>query len=1201
MASAAYARFPVIFEENSGIGPRDASFLTHAAGYRLALTHDGALVLTADGKRIRIHFANANRTTPAGVDRLAAKSNYLVGSDPAQWRIGISNYREVRYAQVYPGIDLLWHGRDGSIEHDFRLAPGADPHRIQLDIRGAAIELNANGDLTAAGIHLGKPRAFQDGREIACRYKLHNQRVSIALGAYDPARPLTIDPVLSFSTFLGGSGTDAANFVALDGAGNIYVAGTTTSADFPVSAGAVQAASAGGNCGNVEAAPCPDIFVSKFAPDGSTLLFSTYLGGMGPNTVAGMAVDKSGDIYLTGMSGYPGFPKLTPLPGFPVETSASFVAKLSSDGSSMLYATQLPLSAQTAGLAVDATGSVYLTGSTLGNLPLANAYQNAIHQPEIFKTTDSAVHWQPLTNVVPGDLVSCLTVDPSNPQTLYFGTWNGLYKSTGGGASWTSLMQGSPPQAPYPSQYLSPSSLVVDPVHPETLYLGTGFNGIYKSADGGVTWSPAGSGVSRFVRRIAIDPSNPSTLYATTDAGLYVSKDSATTWSPTGLMAAPNEAYATHDVVIDPSEPATLYVGTPNGVMKSLDGGATWAAMTNGFTQSLEIDALAIDPVNPQTLYAATTVNFAPYRTTDGGAHWTQGQWPPAGNGMTPYVMDLLIDPLVHITVWAVTDTGLLVSRDAGLTWTPPPTDLPYYDGQLLAAGSDGTVYEANNNFTYDAFVMKLDPSGTRIVYSTYLGGSGADLGQGIAVDSLGRAYVTGLTSSFDFPLAKALQPHPGGYLDASLSALDPSGSQLLWSTYLGGADDDRPSSVALDPAGNVHLAGWTLSTDFPLFHASQPHFSGNPGASLGDAFVTKVKSDGSALIYSTYLGGDANANAVAAGLTGDTYVAGSTGSKDFPVVNAVQSALAGTQSAFVAMWNGQTGALQLASYLGGSASDSANAIAADSSGNAYIAGVTRSPDFPQIYPFQSYYGGAGDAFLAKIAPTSGPSIELAGVANAASYGATVSPGEIFSVFGTALAVTPASAMAPPLPVKLSDVSVNVNGVPAPMFYVSPLQINAQIPFDTASGNAQVQVSSTAGTAVVNAEVAPTAPAIFAVNEQGTGAGAIEHALTGQLVTNANPAASGEAISIYCTGLGTVNPTVATGAASPVPPAQTVLPVQVFIAGASAQVEFSGLAPGFAGLYQVNAQVPVSSPSGEQNLYLTVGGATSNTVTLAIH
>jgi len=373
---------------------------------------------------------------------------------------------------------------------------------------------------------------------------------------------------------------------------------------------------------------------------------------------------------------------------------------------------------------------------------------------------------------------------------------------------------------------------------------------------------------------------------------------------------------------------------------------------------------------------------------------------------------------------------------------------------------------------------------------------------------------------------------------------------------------------------------------DFPLRQATQTQPAG--------VFAAKLKGEGSGLIFSTYFGGSGyyGAQAVAADGSGNTYVGGNiTGDASAP------------GDVFVAAWNGETGAPLYATYLGGSKTDYFSSLAVDSGGNAYIAGSTNSPDFPRKYAYEYAFGAAyQDAFLAKIAPgTAGPSISLSSVANAASYTSTVSPGEIVSLFGKRLAVTPATAAGAPLPVQLSDAQVSVSGTAAPLFYVSPLQINLQVPYETTAGTAQIQVNSGSGTATLNVPIGPAAPAIFTLNSLGNGAGAIEHALTGQLVTRANPAAAGEVVAVYCTGLGAVSPPVADGAAAPVPPAQAVMAVTASIADTPAPVIFAGLTPGFAGLYQVNLQIPAGTPSGVQNLAMSVNGTASNTVALAVH
>ena len=1191
---------PVTFEPNLGQAAPTVAFLSRTSQYRVFFTRSGVVMAAKHGATLRIDLVGANPIEPSGDQRLPGQSNYLIGSDPERWRTGIPNFEEVRYRNLYPGIDAVWHGREGDIEHDFLIGASADPSHIQLRVSGEAAKLDLDGNIAAGEFRLHKPRAYQDGREILCHYKLRGQRLGFVLGRYDHTRPLTIDPVLSFSTFLGGRDSDSAAAIALDSSGNIYVAGTTASANFPISSNAFQTKPGGGVCFAVDQqVPCTDVFVTKLSGDGNTLLYSTYLGGSGNDSATAIAVSVTDAVYLTGVAGGSDFPKLMPLVGSPAPTRGPFVAELSPNGATIVYATSLGNDSQSANaVAVDAAGSVYIAGSSNGGLPVVRAFQSAFDGGLVFRTADSGATWRAFMDGLPIDLVSAFTIDPSNPQVLYLGTISsGPFKSTDGGAHWIPIQNG------LSSTNLFSTSIVVDPSSPQTLYLTTAAtlispSSVFKSNDGGATWAPAGSGIPlgtvmagvNFTFQVAVDPKNPSTLYVATTAGIYKSVDGAATWRPTGL------AMLAKLVVVDPSNPTTVYAGTSYGVMKSTDGGMTWSSLTNGFTQSITINALAIDARNPQRLYAAATGDTAVYATQDGGAHWTKAPGP-----LPEY---LLVDPLMESRIWAGTSDGIAVSNDYGATWTK--TSFPDIDVPVVAADPPGAVYAIANGWSQpDAFAMKLDASGSNLIYSTYLGGIGYDAANAIAVDVAGHAYIAGWTDSPDFPVAGNLARRGGGF-DAFITVLDPTGTRLVWSSYYGGSGRDSASAIALDKAGNVHITGWTDSVDFPLQHASQTSSSGGAntlGVPPRDAFAAKLKGDGSAVMFSTYLGGsgDDYASAVGADAAGNTYIAGTTMSKDLPVMNAVQSTLLGSWNAFAAAWNDQTGALQYATYVGGSASDRTTGLAVDPMGNAYVAGTTDSSDFPRKYALQySYGGGAGDAFLFKIAPTgSGPAIAVSGITNAASYTSTVAPGEIISIFGSNLAVTPAVASGQPLPTQLNNLKVTVNGLAAPLIYASPLQVNVQVPFETQPGAAQIQVTGDAGTATANVQVSLTAPGIFTVNAQGTGAGAIEHGVNYQLVTDSNPATPGEIVSIYCTGLGAVVSPVASGSAAASPVA-TVAHVDVSIAGIPAKVTYAGLAPGFAGLYQVNAEVPQGIPTGNQTLQITAGGVASNTVTLAV-
>ena len=285
-----------------------------------------------------------------------------------------------------------------------------------------------------------------------------------------------------------------------------------------------------------------------------------------------------------------------------------------------------------------------------------------------------------------------------------------------------------------------------------------------------------------------------------------------------------------------------------------------------------------------------------------------------------------------------------------------------------------------------DAFVAKLNPTGSALVYSTYLGGSDYDNGYGIAVDSAGNAYVTGGTVSTDFPTANPLQAVLGGGQDVFVAKLNPTGSALVYSTYLGGSDFDRGFGIAADSSGNAYVTGQTNSVDFPTANALQPVYGGGPAFDPiemgGDVFVAKLNPTGSALAYSTYLGGSNGDEGygIAVDSAGNAYVTGVTLSTDFPTASPLQAVLWGPNDSFVAKLNPTGSALAYSTYLGGSGSESGSGIAVDSTGNAYVTGGTASTNFPTANPLQAVYG---HTYVAKIgAGVSPPSCRLTSTVN---------------------------------------------------------------------------------------------------------------------------------------------------------------------------------------------------------------------------
>jgi hypothetical protein len=378
-----YGKLPLHFEANQGQAHEDVRYLSRGPGYSLYLTgSEAVLVLTqpnAEGSGEQVPSAAlrmglvgaARKPVVSGVEELPGKANYFIGNDPAKWRANVPTYAKVHYREVYPGIDLVYYGNQRQLEYDFVVAPGADPKRIVLAFRGAdKLEIDAQGDLV---LHMGgesilqkKPVIYQevDGmrREIAGSYvRKGANRVSFKVAAYDASRPLVIDPVLAYSTYLGGSSFDQSRGVAVDATNHAYVTGWTHSTNFPTTAGALQPAR--GDDGRAS-----DIFVTKLNPTGSGLVYSTYIGGGGSDAGEGIAVDSNGNTYVAGSTNSTNFPVTAGAfkPSYGGSGDA-FVTKLNPAGSALVYSTYVggsDVDGATA-IAVDPMGNTYITGLTL--------------------------------------------------------------------------------------------------------------------------------------------------------------------------------------------------------------------------------------------------------------------------------------------------------------------------------------------------------------------------------------------------------------------------------------------------------------------------------------------------------------------------------------------------------------------------------------------------------------------------------------------------------------------------------------------------------------------------------------------------------------------------------------------------------------------------------------------------------------------
>ena len=372
---------PLRFEPLPATDNGTRVFVARSAGYAVhvgptwaevhATEHPGATG-TADPIAMRFLGAAAG-PREVSLEGAATSVNYLVGADQGRWQVGLEARARVRFHDVYPGIDVAYYGTDREVEYDILVDAGADPGQVRLQLSGAGrVAISADGDLelgaAAAPVRLRAPIAYQlEGQTrvtVPSRYVRHaDGTVGFALGRFDRGRALVIDPILSYSRLLGASGLDEAASVAVDAAGNVYVAGTTSSPGFPGTSG-----SPGGI----------DVFVTKLDARGSTVLYSTYIGGSGIDEARGMTIDTLGNVYVVGSTTSTNFPTVSPRQATLAGGSDGFLLRVSTTGGGLGFSTYFGGSDvdEVNAIAVDAARNMYIAGTTRSaDFPLLNAAQ----------------------------------------------------------------------------------------------------------------------------------------------------------------------------------------------------------------------------------------------------------------------------------------------------------------------------------------------------------------------------------------------------------------------------------------------------------------------------------------------------------------------------------------------------------------------------------------------------------------------------------------------------------------------------------------------------------------------------------------------------------------------------------------------------------------------------------------------------------
>jgi hypothetical protein len=390
-AADAFGRLPLHFEPaRSPVGATNA-FVAVAAGHALRIEADAIRStdtvtgdsdsLAASARGLALRFEGANAGAPIfGEQALEGRSHYFNGFDPAQVRLDVPHFARVRVARLYRGIDLVYHAHGRDLEYDLVLAPGADPGRIRIRFEGAErVVLDRAGDLIASAggrsITQHRPVVYQelDGRRVAVEASyvaLGKARFGVRLARFDRTRPLVIDPVLVYSTALAGRATEAAAAIAVDAAGNAYVAGWTSSSNFPT-VNAYDSRLANGD---------RDVYVAKLNASGTALIYSTFLGGSRAEDFAtGLAIDAQGNAYVTGTTAGNDFPVTAgAYRPAPATGGGAFVSKLGPLGNTLVYSTYVPFASNTR-IAVDGAGRAIVCGQAAdGFATTPGAFQTAI-------------------------------------------------------------------------------------------------------------------------------------------------------------------------------------------------------------------------------------------------------------------------------------------------------------------------------------------------------------------------------------------------------------------------------------------------------------------------------------------------------------------------------------------------------------------------------------------------------------------------------------------------------------------------------------------------------------------------------------------------------------------------------------------------------------------------------------------------------
>jgi hypothetical protein len=756
----------------------------------------------------------------AGNDPLPGRSNYFIGNDPQKWHTGIPQYAGVHYRSVYPGIDLVFYGSQGKLEYDFKVAPGADPSQSELQFDGATKLELSGGDLvlkgTGADVRLQAPRVYQRSagqqQPVKGRFVLRAaNRVGFEIGAYDRTRELVIDPTISYSTYFGGAnGATSSPSIAVNGNGNIYLAGSTTANDLPLSATAPFQSTLGGS-------GAQNVFIAELNPTLGTsgLRAMTYLGGSGTDTSVGLAVDDSGNAYVAGYTTSSNFPTINAFQSSPLTAGTHvFVSVLNPTFSSLNYSTYLSGNGTdiASGLAIDNNNDAFVTGTTTStnvatgfpssSLPVPFQQSPSTGAPIQFFVTEvntklSSVNSVPYSTYFGGNNGSIavgggIAVDTTG--NVYFSGTTNFYNSGEGNNGGGGLAPGDFPilNAYQPCLNSPPPTQVVPPVTCSTV----------------ASPEPTDAFVAK------LNPNNaqtnaPQLLFSTYFGG-------ANDDSSTGLTI---DTTASSIYITGSTQSPNFVIPTGAGIFQPcLNAPGVALGSCSGTPDITNTDAYVAKFSNPtETSGTSNTSVSLGYFSYLGGS----------GN-----------------------DSGLAIAVDTGagalVTGATSSTDFP---------ATTGAIQTHLNGTQQNAFFARINTttnSGTNTVgsYATYFGGTGVDRGTSITVDPNLNTYFAGDTTSSDLQVQGAYQPtFQGTTMDAFAVVLRPANGLCITCV----APVESPASGAIS-AGNAITMTFTVLNQGPDL-ATNVTVSGQVSSNTSATFTSASTSGGTGSLCGTPAG----------------------------------------------------------------------------------------------------------------------------------------------------------------------------------------------------------------------------------------------------------------------------------------------------------------------------------------------------------